>query len=127
PGRAGLTSEPTRVTSTHMLDLVEGEPATVTKIVALITSRDPAIHDPRSAAVRRARLAPRFDYLLARHSTAWDRLWERARMDVSEPEISQAVHLHVFHLLQTMSPHTADLDAGVPARGLHGEAYRGHV
>src|SRR5690606_8000812 len=29
PGRAGLTSEPTRVTSTHMLDLVEGEPATV--------------------------------------------------------------------------------------------------
>jgi trehalose/maltose hydrolase-like predicted phosphorylase len=25
------------------------------------------------------------------------------------------------------SPHTADLDAGVPARGLNGEAYRGHV
>lgn len=30
-------------------------------------------------------------------------------------------------MLQTLSPHTADLDAGVPARGLHGEAYRGHV
>jgi trehalose/maltose hydrolase-like predicted phosphorylase len=26
-----------------------------------------------------------------------------------------------------LSRHTADLDAGVPARGLHGEAYRGHV
>lgn len=26
-----------------------------------------------------------------------------------------------------MSPNTADVDAGVPARGLHGEAYRGHV
>jgi trehalose/maltose hydrolase-like predicted phosphorylase len=32
-----------------------------------------------------------------------------------------------LHLLQTLSPHTADLDVGVPARGLHGEAYRGHV
>ncbi|MCA1688645.1 MAG: glycoside hydrolase family 65 protein, partial [Actinobacteria bacterium] len=29
--------------------------------------------------------------------------------------------------LQVCSPHTADLDAGVPARGLNGEAYRGHV
>lgn len=37
------------------------------------------------------------------------------------------LRLHVFHLLQTLSPHTADLDVGVPARGLHGEAYRGHV
>ncbi|MFI6706473.1 pyridoxamine 5'-phosphate oxidase family protein [Nonomuraea sp. NPDC050478] len=127
PARQELTAEPARVTSCHVLDLVEGETAAVTKVVALLTSRDPAIHDPRSAAVRRARLAPRFDELLARHTTAWDRLWDRARMDVTEPEIAQAIHLHVFHVLQTMSPHTADLDAGVPARGLHGEAYRGHV
>ena len=31
------------------------------------------------------------------------------------------------HVLQSVSVHTADLDAGVPARGLHGEAYRGHI
>jgi trehalose/maltose hydrolase-like predicted phosphorylase len=37
------------------------------------------------------------------------------------------LRLHLFHVLQTLSPHTADLDVGVPARGLHGEAYRGHV
>src|SRR3546814_10048695 len=35
--------------------------------------------------------------------------------------------LHIFHLLQTILPNTSDLDGGVPARGLHGEAYRGHV
>ncbi len=35
--------------------------------------------------------------------------------------------MHLLHLLQTVSPNTADLDAGVPARGLHGEAYRGHI
>ncbi len=37
------------------------------------------------------------------------------------------LRLHIFHLLQTVSPNTADLDVGVPARGLHGEAYRGHI
>jgi alpha,alpha-trehalase len=33
----------------------------------------------------------------------------------------------MFHLLQTVSEHTIDLDVGVPARGWHGEAYRGHI
>ena len=37
------------------------------------------------------------------------------------------LNVHVFHLLQTVSKHTIDLDVGVPARGWHGEAYRGHV
>jgi trehalose/maltose hydrolase-like predicted phosphorylase len=32
-----------------------------------------------------------------------------------------------MHLLQTVSYLSEDLDVGVPARGLHGEAYRGHV
>jgi trehalose/maltose hydrolase-like predicted phosphorylase len=30
-------------------------------------------------------------------------------------------------MLQVISLHTAGLDAGIPARGLHGEGYRGHV
>ena len=30
-------------------------------------------------------------------------------------------------MLQAASPNTVGLDAGVGARGLHGEAYRGHV
>ena len=33
----------------------------------------------------------------------------------------------MFHLLQTTSPHTIDMDVGVPSRGWHGEAYRGHI
>jgi trehalose/maltose hydrolase-like predicted phosphorylase len=37
------------------------------------------------------------------------------------------LRFHISHILQVCSPHTADLDAGVPARGLNGEAYRGHV
>jgi alpha,alpha-trehalase len=37
------------------------------------------------------------------------------------------LRLHLLHLLQTVSPNCANLDVGVPARGLHGEAYRGHI
>ncbi|GAA3687031.1 hypothetical protein GCM10022224_060040 [Nonomuraea antimicrobica] len=118
---------PGRLTSEHVLDLREGEPRTFTKVVALTSSRDPASHDPRSSALRHVRRAPGFGELLARHEAAWERLWRRARLDVDGAELSRIVHLHIFHLLQTLSPHTAGLDVGVPARGLHGEAYRGHV
>ncbi|MEJ2637893.1 MAG: glycoside hydrolase family 65 protein, partial [Calditrichia bacterium] len=37
------------------------------------------------------------------------------------------LRLHIFHLIQTTSMNTIDLDVGVPSRGLHGEAYRGHI
>nr|WSX74856.1 glycoside hydrolase family 65 protein [Streptomyces sp. NBC_00899] len=101
-------------------------PVTVEKTVAVHTSRDPAISDPVSAAVQRAGRAPAFAELLASHTTAWESLWQRAEVDVRD-EAGHLLRLHLFHLLQTLSPHTAGLDVGVPARGLHGEAYRGHV
>jgi trehalose/maltose hydrolase-like predicted phosphorylase len=41
--------------------------------------------------------------------------------------VQQLLRLHIAHVLQVCSPHTTDLDAGVLARGLNGEAYRGHV
>lgn len=41
--------------------------------------------------------------------------------------LSATLRLYTFHLLQTYSEHSADLDVSIPARGLHGEAYRGHV
>jgi trehalose/maltose hydrolase-like predicted phosphorylase len=37
------------------------------------------------------------------------------------------LRIHIYHILSVCSPHTSDLDAGIPARGLKGEAYRGHI
>ena len=48
-------------------------------------------------------------------------------MQVPGDEVQRLLRLHICHMLQVCSHHTADLDAGVPARGLNGEAYRGHV
>lgn len=103
-----------------------GRAVTVEKTVALHISRDPAIGSPLDAALDRVGRAPDFAELLDSHTAAWERLWRRADLEVPGAA-GHLLRLHLFHVLQTLSPHTAGLDVGVPARGLHGEAYRGHV
>ncbi|MEV5476054.1 glycosyl hydrolase family 65 protein [Streptomyces sp. NPDC052207] len=134
-GLAGRLTVDASVTTRHpaaravqsaRLHLPPGRTVTVDKTVALHTSRDRAISDPLDAAIDRVAAAPGFDELLATHLTAWNQLWRRADLDVPG-EAGRVLRLHLFHVLQTLSPHTAELDVGVPARGLHGEAYRGHV
>ena len=128
---------PTRRTLHQMEDYIQqvlafevrqGEATRVEKMVAFYTSRDPAVSD---TLVRAARSAARHSDLPAafeRHSAAWDELWRTCDARVSGNEQVQVLlRLHTAHLLQVCSPHTADLDAGLPARGLNGEAYRGHV
>jgi trehalose/maltose hydrolase-like predicted phosphorylase len=118
-------------TISHILDVghvEQGQRLTVEKIVALHTSRDSAISAPGEEAGGRVRRAAEFDALIARHELAWDRLWRLFDIELEDSDDAQLVlRLHVFHVLQTLSPNTYGLDAGVPARGLHGEAYRGHV
>jgi trehalose/maltose hydrolase-like predicted phosphorylase len=126
-----LLEEPGLVAEELATDARAGEAVTVEKVVALFTSRDRAIAEPGDAARKRlARLPDGFDELLERHTLAWDQLWRRCRIDLGgdgDPEVARTLNLHVFHLLQTVSEHTIGLDVGVPARGLHGEAYRGHI
>jgi trehalose/maltose hydrolase-like predicted phosphorylase len=108
--------------------VAEGKSVTVEKVVALYTSRDHAISEPREAAERAIAGAGDFGDLIESHALAWKALWDRCDIELRDHARTQmALRLHIFHLLQTVSPHTIDLDAGVPARGLHGEAYRGHI
>jgi trehalose/maltose hydrolase-like predicted phosphorylase/beta-phosphoglucomutase-like phosphatase (HAD superfamily) len=111
------------------VELEQGRPATVEKVVALYTSRDRAISESLLEAREATMAAPGFAELLARHAGEWNILWNRfdIQLDSANEWAETVLHLHIFHLLQTVSPHTVDLDAGVPARGWHGEAYRGHV
>ncbi|MFI6865911.1 trehalose-phosphatase [Nocardia sp. NPDC050406] len=112
----------------HTVEVGEGETVTFEKVVTVFTGRDPATSAPDEAATRWLTATGDFTELLAGHTAAWEHLWDRLRIDLDGQSASQRVlRLHLLHLVQTLSPHTADLDVGIPARGLHGEAYRGHV
>jgi trehalose/maltose hydrolase-like predicted phosphorylase len=111
------------------VEVADGEQATVEKVVSLYTSRDDGIYSPRVAAVEALASAGGFDELLERHVTSWAHAWNRCRLDLTGDvgHTERVLNLHLFHLLQTVSKNTTELDVGVPARGLHGEAYRGHI
>jgi trehalose/maltose hydrolase-like predicted phosphorylase len=101
---------------------------TVEKVVSLYTSRDMAISEPVAACCAALQRGERFDQLRESHCRCWGEYWHRCAIDIrGNDRTCQILHLHTFHLLQTASMNTLDRDAGVPPRGWHGEAYRGHI
>ncbi len=110
------------------VDMRAGEALTVEKVACLVTSRTDAIYEPGADAARLVVRAGGFDELRSPHELAWHQLWRRFDIQIEGSERAQMIlRLHVFHLLQTVSPNIIGLDVSVPARGLHGEAYRGHI
>jgi trehalose/maltose hydrolase-like predicted phosphorylase len=109
-------------------DVRQGAATRVEKMVSFYTSRDPAVSDTLVRAATSAARHDEFATSFRRHNAAWDELWRVCDMRVSgNDQVQLLLRLHIAHLLQVCSRHTADLDAGLPARGLNGEAYRGHV
>lgn len=110
------------------IEVAAGARCRVEKVAAVYTSRDPAITEPVAAVRQAVAEAPSFGELLAAHRAAWARLWSRALAEVAAAgQPPGVVNLHLFHLLQVASPHVTGIDAGLGARGLHGEGYLGHV
>jgi len=110
------------------VELSVGDALTIEKIVTLFTGRDTATSEPAVDAQRWLSRLGRFAELRDGHLTNWAHLWERLSIEFEDfTDESRILRLHLLHLLQTVSPNSSDLDVGVPARGLHGEAYRGHI
>jgi trehalose/maltose hydrolase-like predicted phosphorylase len=106
----------------------QGESLRVEKLVSFYTSRDRAINEPLTNAGKSCARYPNFAEALGRHTRAWDELWRSSDIFLpNNPQVQQLLRLHITHILQVCSMHTTNHDAGVPARGLNGEAYRGHV
>ncbi len=122
------TESPGHVMQEFTIDVDEHESIAVEKIIALYTSRDRGISEPTIEARDHLENVADFEEALEAHVLAWDHLWHRFELETeADDETRTILDLHVFHLLQTASKHTIDLDVGIPARGWHGEAYRGHI
>ncbi|WP_375270051.1 glycoside hydrolase family 65 protein [Enterococcus sp. DIV0212c] len=70
-----------------------------------------------------------FETELTESKTAWETLWKKSDIQVTGDLMSQKLlRIHTYHLLVSASPFSNnELDVSVTARGLHGEAYRGHI
>ncbi|VAX36702.1 Not trehalose-6-phosphate phosphatase [hydrothermal vent metagenome] len=109
-------------------DVKKREKYTVEKLISIYTSRDQGVADDCLAAQETVGQIENFSSLYKAHVAKWKALWKRFDIEVKgDPFVQQILRLHAFHLLQSASTYNEDIDAGIPARGLHGEAYRGHI
>ncbi|MEJ2092148.1 MAG: glycosyl hydrolase family 65 protein [Syntrophobacterales bacterium] len=139
-----LTEEPAYIAQRFTMEMQQGQEVALDKMVVIYTSRDRGISECGLEARKAIKLAGSFATLLERHVLAWEQLWRRFEIEFYPKEgspspsgigtgieddqyTSMVLHLYIFHILQTSSIHTLDLDVGVPSRGWHGEAYRGHI
>lgn len=119
----------TYVAQEMTFDLVENKKVRIEKLLALYTSRDKAISDPLSEAKKTVKRVLDFSELQRYHCQAWSELWGQCdiSLEADDDEDQLLLRFHIFHLFQTFTLNTIDLDSGIPARGWHGEAYRGHI
>ena len=123
-----LVKEDSRIGHDIAVDMAVGQSVTLEKVATIFTGRDHGISEPAVDAERELNRLGRYADLEHGHRLAWAHLWERFNIEMGgDADALRIIRIHQLHLLQTLSPHTADLDVGVPARGLHGEAYRGHI
>jgi beta-phosphoglucomutase family hydrolase len=110
------------------LNVAENTTCRLEKIVSIFTSFDDGIKNPRPEGRRALSRVKSFSEVYRPHVRAWANIWKIADIRIEGDRFMQkAARLHIYHLLVAASPHNVRIDAGITARGLHGEAYRGHV
>ncbi len=121
-----VSAEPGLVRSTIQIMAQKDKPVTIEKISAIYTSKDTT--NPQQSAENELIKVKGFDHLHQESKKAWKKIWENIDIKIEGQRLIQKlVRLNLYHLMVTASPHNTQLDAGIPARGLHGEAYRGHI
>jgi beta-phosphoglucomutase family hydrolase len=117
----------------YPLNVSAHETVVLEKVVSFYTSQDNAISECGLEAVKAVTNALPFEQLIISQERSWRHLWDQFDVEITtrreeEQELqSLLLRLHAFHVLQTVSPNSVDLDTEIPARGWHGEAYRGHI
>jgi len=98
------------------------------KLVSIYTSQDKKVTLPEIHSRKALEKMTNYDGELELSAKAWKKIWDEWDIKVDGDRAAQKlIRLHLYHMMVTASPHHVDLDAGIPPRGLHGEAYRGHI
>lgn len=110
------------------VEALAGIPVSLEKFVAIYTSKPDDVAEPLLTAIDSAVMNLSFDGLLSQNIAVWQEIWNRIDVQVEGNRMDQKLlRLHLYHLIVSASQHNANIDASFTARGLHGEAYRGHI
>ncbi|MCF8364656.1 MAG: beta-phosphoglucomutase family hydrolase [Bacteroidales bacterium] len=122
------TTSPGKVESIFEVEVKKQQVLKVEKIVSIYTSRPDDTEKPLAKAKVSAMLVESFDWLLEESEAEWQKIWNEIDVQIEGDRLSQKLmRMHLYHLMVSFSPHNKNIDASITARGLHGEAYRGHI
>ena len=128
PTQIESSSKPGESTTHFSIDLKVGQEFVFEKIVAIHTSKPDDVPDPLSKSKEIIEKIGDFDSELKLSDKAWGEIWDTIDIQIKGDVKSQMlIRLHLYHLMVAASPNNVNIDAGIAARGLHGEAYRGHI
>ena len=117
-----------KISELFRVEAKKGEEINLEKMVTIYTTMQNDSEEPIRDAVRAINDVEGFHDELKKSAEAWKAIWDRIDIKITGDRNAQRLlHLHQYHMMVTASPHHANLDAGIPPRGLHGEAYRGHI
>ena len=132
--RPGVISAPLhisaegRIESEFEVEIKAGQGFTFEKLVAVYTSRETGAGLTLKTAMEKAGQTESFRQIQFSSADRWEEIWKGTDIKVEGDRFAQKLlRMHIYHLMVTASPHNVQIDAGIPARGLHGEAYRGHI
>ncbi len=105
----------------------KGKTIVLEKLAAIATSLETK-ENVKEFVLEQLKTPTNFDDLFQKSAAAWGEIWDEADIHIEGDRASQRlIRMHIYHLMVSASPHNTKLDASITARGLHGEAYRGHI
>ncbi len=123
-----ITTGRAKIAELFRIEAKEGEEILLEKMISLYTTLDYDSKDPIVDAVHSINDIVGFQDELKKSVAAWEEIWEKVNIRITGDRIAQRlIHLHLYHMMVSASPHHAKMNTGIPPRGLHGEAYRGHI
>jgi len=119
---------PGEIYSRFTVEAVKNNTIRIEKTVSIFTSQPWDCDDPLTEAISLINEAAVFESLYRNSAKKWEAIWEKIDIQIEGDRLAQKLlRLHLYHLLVSLSPHNPSIDASITARGLHGEAYRGHI
>ncbi|AUX26943.1 uncharacterized protein SOCEGT47_075150 [Sorangium cellulosum] len=125
-GRCERAADARSIAERCDVSLRVAEPRRLFRTATLHTSRDTQAPRAAGEALQEELSRRSMEDLLGAHARAWAERWRRADVEIDgAPKIERALRFALYHLIGTANPD--DPRCSVGARGLSGEAYRGHV